>query len=106
MKHVLLITAMAMSLALPAMAQSNRDDPAEAGGSPGSVTPSPKTNHAGPVAGHNSFTEGEARSRIEKAGYSNVSGLNQDSGGIWRGSATKDGAKHSVSLDYQGNVNG
>ena len=37
------------------------------------------TNNANnPVAGANSFTEGQAKSRMETGGYSNVSGLKKD----------------------------
>ena len=57
-----------------------------------------------PVAGRNSFTEGEAKSRIEKMGFANVSSLKKDDTGVWRGRATKDGKTVDVSLDYQGNV--
>jgi predicted homoserine dehydrogenase-like protein len=57
-----------------------------------------------PVKGRNSFTEGEAKSRIEKAGFANVSGLKKDDDGVWRGTATKEGRSVDVSLDYQGNV--
>jgi hypothetical protein len=59
---------------------------------------------AAPVPGRNSFTEGEARNRIEKFGYSNVTGLTKDADGIWRGTATKNGATGDVALDYQGNI--
>ena len=65
----------------------------------------PNANNPGaPAAGSNSFTEGQAKSRIEAAGYSNVSGLAKDKDGIWRGTATKSGTTGSVALDYQGNV--
>ena len=57
-----------------------------------------------PVAGANSFTEGQAKSRIESQGYSNVSGLTKDANGVWRGKAQKDGKAMDVSLDFQGNV--
>src|SRR5438045_7172276 len=57
-----------------------------------------------PVAGRNSFTEGEAKSRIEKMGFSNVTNLKKDDNGVWRGRATKDGKDVDVSLDYQGNM--
>jgi hypothetical protein len=57
-----------------------------------------------PVAGRNSFTEGEAKSRIEKMGFADVSNLKKDDNGVWRGRATKDGKTVDVSLDYQGNV--
>jgi len=67
---------------------------------------SPSRNNASnPVAGANSFTEGEARSRIEARGYSQVGSLKKDKDGIWRGTATKDGQQVAVSVDYQGNVN-
>jgi hypothetical protein len=59
---------------------------------------------AGPVKGANSFTEGEARSRIEDKGLSNVSGLKKDDDGIWRGQAMMNGQQVNVALDYQGNV--
>jgi len=57
-----------------------------------------------PVKGHNSFTQGEAKSRIERRGFSNVSDLRKDDAGVWRGRAMKDGRQVEVSLDYQGNV--
>lgn len=59
---------------------------------------------AGPVKGSNSFTEGEARSRIEKQGFTNVGALKKDDDGIWRGMGTKNGQQVAVALDYQGNV--
>ena len=59
---------------------------------------------AGPVKGSNSFTEGEARSRIEKQGFTNVGALKKDDNGIWRGMGTKGGQQVAVALDYQGNV--
>jgi len=66
---------------------------------------SPNTNNpAAPVAGANSFTEGQAKSRIESNGYSNVSELKKDDSGIWTGSAMKGGQKVNVRLDFQGNV--
>jgi hypothetical protein len=61
-------------------------------------------NATRPVAGANSFTEGEAKSRIEARGFSNVIGLMKDDQGIWRGRAQRDGRPVAVALDYQGNV--
>jgi hypothetical protein len=63
-----------------------------------------RTAATGPVKGANSFTEGEARSRIEKQGFSNVTALKKDDDGIWRGRATMGGQQVDVALDYQGNV--
>jgi hypothetical protein len=65
----------------------------------------PNANNPGaPAPGANSFTEAQAKSRIEAAGYSNVSGLIKDKDGIWRGKASKAGATVNVGLDYQGNI--
>lgn len=68
------------------------------------VATSNANNPGAPVAGANSFTQAQARSRIERAGFSNVSGLVKDKEGIWRGTASKDGTVFHVALDYQGNV--
>ena len=57
-----------------------------------------------PAKGANSFSDGEARRRIEGGGFSTVSDLKKDGDGIWRGNAMKDGAKVAVWLDYKGNV--
>ncbi|WP_214477220.1 DUF4142 domain-containing protein [Mesorhizobium sp. dw_380] len=74
----------------------------------GPTTPAVKTdnipNAAALVPGANSFSEAQAKSRIEDAGYSNVSKLIKDKQGIWRGRATKAGENLDVGLDYQGNV--
>jgi hypothetical protein len=61
-------------------------------------------NPGAPAAGANSFTEAQAKSRIEGAGYSNVSGLTKDQDGIWRGKASKGATTVGVAVDYQGNV--
>jgi hypothetical protein len=61
-------------------------------------------NPAAPAAGSNSFTESQAKSRIEAAGYLHVSRLVKDKDGIWRGTATNGTTEVHVALDYQGNV--
>ena len=68
------------------------------------VATSNANNPGAPVAGANSFTQAQARSRIERAGFSNVSRLVKDKEGIWRGTASKGGTVFNVALDYQGNV--
>jgi len=72
--------------------------------------PSPTVGSAptagGPRPGANSFTEGQAKSRIESRGFANVSALAKDDQGIWRGKAMKDGKSIDVSLDFEGNVFG
>jgi hypothetical protein len=57
-----------------------------------------------PAAGRNSFTMAQAKSRLEAAGYTGVSGLTKDKDGVWRGRANKGGTPINVSVDYQGNV--
>ena len=75
---------------------------------PGSHNPAVKNSAVGKVAmpatGANSFTQDQARGRIEKAGYSGVSNLAKDTHGVWRGMATRDGRKVHVGLDFKGNV--
>jgi putative membrane protein len=66
---------------------------------------SPNANNpAAPVPGANSFTEGQAKSRIEGAGYSDVTGLAKDGNGVWNGKAKKGGQTVNVKVDFQGNV--
>jgi len=57
-----------------------------------------------PVPGANSFTETQAKTRIQDAGFADVSSLAKDNQGVWRGQAKKNGKSISVALDYQGNV--
>lgn len=55
--------------------------------------------------GANSLSEDQAKSRIEAKGYLNISGLEQDNRGIWRGKADlKDGRPVFVTLDLEGNI--
>jgi hypothetical protein len=61
-------------------------------------------NPGAPAAGANSFTEDQAKARIEERGYTNVSELKKDEKGIWQGTAETGGKKVQVSLDFQGNV--
>ena len=77
---------------------------AAASGNSNQAVATTSANTPQPAKGANSFTDGEARRRIESNGYSTVADLKKDDDGIWRGSATKDGAKVDVWLDYKGNV--
>jgi|GEM_PF-453951 len=61
-------------------------------------------NQSQPARGANSFTQGEARSRLQARGYQNASNLHEDANGVWRGQATHEGQQVSVWLDYKGNV--
>jgi hypothetical protein len=86
-----------------AFAQTGTSNPVRNPPAVSSTSPDSKTA-AAPVAGKNSFTESEARSRLEAHGYSNITGLIKDDKSIWRGKATKGGAAVNVALDYQGNI--
>ena len=68
------------------------------------VTTTDTANPTAPVPGANSFTEDQAKGRIQDAGFSDVSKLAKDDQGIWRGQANKDGKNTTVAVDYQGNV--
>src|ERR1041384_2181028 len=95
---LLLITAGATWAQSPAP-PANRD-----ANTPAVNSPNTPPNPGAPVAGSNSFTEGQAKSRIEANGFANVSELRKDDQGVWRGKAMKDGKSVTVSLDFQGNV--
>lgn len=57
-----------------------------------------------PASGANSFTQGQARTRIAKHGYSHVSSLKKDKDGVWHGTAQRNGQTVPVWLDYRGEV--
>ena len=101
MRNSLIIAAVLAFAAGGALAQN--PPPSQNGPQNSAINSSTKGVDA-PVKGRNSFTEGEAKSRIEKAGFANISGLKKDDDGVWRGKAMKDGRSVDVSLDYQGNV--
>ena len=100
MRTYLVIAAAAAMLTSNAMAQpANRD-----ANTPAVNSPNTPPNPGAPVAGSNSFTESQAKSRIESNGFASVSELRKDEQGVWRGKAVKDGKTVTVSLDFQGNV--
>ena len=104
-RNLFATTALLAFIAVGAVAQA-QTPPAKDGPQNSAINSSDSSNRQvnAPVAGRNSFTEGEARSRIEKMGFSNVSNLKKDDKGVWRGRAMKDGKTIDVSVDYQGNV--
>jgi len=68
------------------------------------IAASPDAKTIPPVAGANSFTEAEARHRLEANGYINVSDLRKDDHSVWHGKAMKGGTSVNVALDYQGTI--
>ena len=80
---------------VPANPSAPSNPPISTPSTPSAATPAP---------GANSFTEAQAKARLENLGFTAVSSLLKDNDGIWRGTATKAGRTTSVSIDYQGNV--
>ncbi len=102
MKRLALVVCVAVVASTSAFAQN---PPARSGPNNNAVNSSGQNNSNVPVAGRNSFTEGQAKSKIEGAGFTNVSALQKDDNGVWRGKASKGGSSTDVSVDFQGNVN-
>lgn len=101
MKKLALAGAFAL---LSSVALAQQTPPAASDGNTPAVSTPESKNPTAPVAGQNSFTETQAKERLEAAGYTAVSGLMLDQNGVWRADATKDGAQVKVGLDYQGNI--
>ena len=100
-----LIAAVVVAVAFPAFAQQQPAQPASPdANTPAVNSPNSPPNPGAPVAGANSFTEGQAKSRIEAKGFKNISDLKKDDRGVWRGKASQDGKVMNVSVDFQGNV--
>ncbi len=57
-----------------------------------------------PLEGANSFTQGQAKDRAEAAGFTEVSALQKDDKGIWRGTAKRGGSQVNIAIDFKGNV--
>ncbi len=96
----------------PCYSAVNPDEPCSTTTAPPSTTASPQALPATPAPASqknqtltgSAITVDQAKSQIEAAGYSNVSGLRRDSKGIWEGKAVKDGATVVVTLGANGNV--
>ena len=98
MHKQIIAAALAAGIATGAFAQANT-------GSHNPAVKSPAVHTTAMAAkGRNSFTESQARGRIAKDGYTDVSKLTKNQNGVWQGTATKGGAKVNVALDYKGNV--
>jgi hypothetical protein len=101
MKRIVSMSVFALLFSSAAFAQA----PAAKDGPGNKAINSEQKNSNAPVAGRNSFTEAQAKSAIEKAGYSSITELKKDDNGVWRGKASKGGSATSISVDFQGNVN-
>ena len=101
-----LISVAAIALVLTASGALAQNPPANDGPNNKAINSKGGNNPGAPVAGANSFTEGQAKSRIESKGYTNVSALKKDDTGVWRGTAMSNGKSVDVSLDFEGNIVG
>ena len=99
----LFLTVALVAIAIPAMAQQPSSPANRNANTPAVNTPNSPPNPGAPVAGANSFTEGQAKSRIEAQGFTSVGQLKRLR---WRlpGTATQSGKSVKVSVDFQGNV--
>jgi hypothetical protein len=111
MQKFLVIAALATALGSAANAQTTAPPaaapsaPAPSAMPPAAMTPAaPSADPGAPLSGANSFTEAQAKSRIEQLGYTNITGLSKDVNGVWRGKASKSGQVQDVALDFRGNV--
>ncbi len=95
MRNVVLTSLCCALMSTAAIAQTSTTAP---------PSPNAPADANAPLPGANSFTEGQAKSRLEANGYSNVTGLKKDDNGVWKGTATHSGAQVSVSVDYRGNI--
>ncbi|ATU95005.1 hypothetical protein [Phyllobacterium zundukense] len=96
--------AIAIAAALIASAAYAQETPKPAEPeTPAIATPDTK-NPTAPVPGENSFTESQAKQRIEDKGYTEVTALTKGEDGIWTASAMKESKAFEVKLDYQGNI--
>jgi hypothetical protein len=102
MKRTIFGASLGLLVITAAFAQN---PPAQSGPGNNAVNSAGQNNSNAPVAGRNSFTEGQAKSKIEEAGFTNVTELKKDDNGVWRGQASKGGSATAVSVDFQGNVN-
>jgi hypothetical protein len=103
MRKTLIVGATLALIGGSALAQT-QTPPAQQGPGNRAINTEGANNSNTPVAGANSFTESQAKSRIEAGGYSNVTELKKDDKGVWRGKAMKDGNTVTVSVDFQGNI--
>jgi hypothetical protein len=98
-RNAVWLAVVSISLATGAVAQTSssgsQNAPTSSGGS---------DSQQPPLAGANSFTESQAKSRIEDHGYTQVGELRKDDKSIWHARATKDGKPVEVQLDFKGNV--
>ena len=104
---LILVTAFVVGLATTAYAQTPPStNKSTMPAAPDTTLTAPTTTApaAAPEAGANSFTEGQARARLDRDGYAQITGLAKDKDGVWRGKAMRGGSPVDVAVDYKGNI--
>jgi hypothetical protein len=112
MKNYLLLAALIGGVSAPALAQTA---PAPSPSPPSTSSPPPAARDTGSMTravvngaplqnGANSFTEEQAKARLQDSGITGVTGLTKDDNGIWRGRGSWQGRSVSVGLDFRGNI--
>jgi len=106
MNKAALAVAAALVFSAGAVAAQNAPAPRTTTNPPAVVSPNETARTtAAPVAGRNSFTEDQARTRFTDNGYTQVSDLRKDEAtSVWHAKAMKSGKTVAVTLDYQGNI--
>lgn len=102
----ILLAAAALLLASAAGAQTSTtqtDTRTETDGNSAVKSTRPMTTGAA-AEGANSFTENQAKERLGKAGYNDVTNLTKNDDGQWVGTAMRAGKSVTVALDYKGNI--
>ncbi|NTA13827.1 PepSY domain-containing protein [Agrobacterium tumefaciens] len=102
MRKIVFVALLLGGGAMSALAQ--QAPTANPGGDTRAVVTPNANNPTAPVEGANSFTEAQARQRMEDAGYTQVKDLTKDDKGVWMASGMKGGKTIALALDYQGNV--
>ena len=108
LKQTAFAAALLLGSAGWAMAQSTAPSTNATPSAGTSANPNANATGAGNASlerGANSFTEGQARRRIEDRGYgyTDVDQLRKDQNSIWQAEAMKDGRRVRVGVDF-GNV--
>lgn len=95
-----LAAALAISAAAPALAL----DKGQAAQQTTSAEQTGAADHANLETGKNSFTENQARARLESLGFTHIGVLVLDKAGIWRGTADRGAMTVDVGVDFKGKI--
>jgi len=106
MARILMLGGFAAGLIITTNADAQTTSPADSSTTPRAAarTDSAIVPAAQLETGSNSYTEGQARSRLEANGFSAISNLRKDDHGFWRAAAMHSGTSGDVAMDFQGRI--